>query len=372
MTLDLAPDPDPETDEGRLAWLRLARSRNVGAASFRRLLNRFGTAEKAVEALPGLAARGGARAYEACSLRQGEAEMEHAAIVGARMLRLGSPDYPAALAEIPDPPPFLWALGDPALAADPGVAVIGARNASSIGLRMARLLAGGLGEAGHVVVSGLARGIDAAAHGAALETGTVAVLAGGVDHIYPKENEALAGEIAEKGLLVSEAPMGLAPQGRHFPRRNRIVSGLSRGVVLIEAAARSGSLITARFALEQGREAMAAPGAPLDPRAEGCNDLIRHGAALIRSVEDVEEALAAPRTLSFREEEEIYDPPPEAPPPEDLSARAAALLGPAAVEVDDLARDLDVPPSHLAAALIELELAGAIERRAGGLVALAG
>lgn len=367
---------DADTDDDRLAWLRLTRSRNVGPAAFRRLLSRYGTARKALDALPDLAARGGARAYQACSLRQGEEELERALKAGARMLRLGFDGYPERLAEIADPPPFLWSLGDPAVAARPTVAIIGARNASSLGLRMARTLAEALGERGYVVVSGFARGIDAAAHEAAMETGTIAALAGGVDTVYPKENAALAARMRADGLLLAEAPMGMEPQGRHFPRRNRIVSGLSKGTVLIEAAARSGSLITARFALEQGREAMAVPGAPLDPRAEGCNDLIRQGAALIRSADDVEEALSAPRSLmGLAEDAEPYLPgaEPEEPPPDpDLASRAASLIGPAAVDIDDLARDLDAPPAQLAVALMELELAGAIERRAGGMVASTG
>lgn len=361
-----------DTDDDRLAWLRLTRSRNVGPASFSRLLARFGSASAALSALPDLAARGGSGGYQACSERQGAEEMDRAARVGARMLRLGEAGYPARLAEISDPPPFLWALGDAALATRDGVAVIGARNASSLGLRMARTLTRDLGAAGHLVISGFARGVDAAAHEAALEAGTVAVMAGGVDHLYPKENANLYDAIRERGLFLSEAPVGLEPQGRHFPRRNRIVSGLSRGVVLVEAAARSGSLITARFALEQGREAMAVPGSPLDPRAEGCNELIRQGAALIRSAEDVEEALASPRTLTFHEAAAPFEGPdaPD-PPPGDLAARAAELLGPAAVEADVLARDLGAHPAHLAAALLEMELAGVVERRAGGMVALA-
>lgn len=361
---------DPTDDfEHRLAWLRLARSGNVGAATFRRLIARFGDPARALEALPGLAAAGGARAYRPCSRRQAEEEMARAVEAGAVMLRLGAEGYPPLLAETADAPPLLWARGDPVWGRRRAVAIVGARNASSLGLRMARRLAEDLGARGHVVVSGLARGVDAAAHERSLATGTIAVLAGGVDAVYPAENKGLARDIAQAGLLVSEAPMGLAPQGRHFPRRNRIVSGLSRGVVVIEAAARSGTLITARFALEQGREAMAVPGAPLDPRAEGCNELIRQGAALVRNADDVEEALAAPRTLA--------PTPAPAPPPvrtapsEGLAERAAALLGPAPVDADSLARDLGAPPALLAEALTELDLAGRIERRAGNLVALA-
>lgn len=300
--------------------------------------------------------------------------MERAVAAGARMLRLGTPEYPPRLADIPDPPPFLWALGDIQLAHRPAVAVIGARNASSLGLRMARLIAGDLGAAGMVVASGFARGIDAAAHGAALSNGTIAAMAGGVEVIYPEENAALAAKILEGGLFLSEAPMGMRPLARHFPRRNRIVSGLSAGVVLIEAAARSGSLITARMALEQGREVMAVPGAPLDPRAEGCNTLIRQGAALIRSADDVIEALEAPRALNLREVTEPYDlNPPEPANTEaspDLAERALALIGPAAIEVDALARDLAVSSAALSTALLELELEGLIEQRPGGLIAL--
>lgn len=291
--------PFPSSDDDQLAWLRLSRSRNVGPASFQRLLVRYGTPIRALEAIPDLAARGGERAYQICSERQGMEEMERAAEAGAQMLCLGAPNYPLRLGEITDPPPFLWALGDPAWAQRDCVAIVGARNASSMGLRLARQLAAEMGARGYVIASGLARGIDAAAHHEAVAAGTVGVLAGGVDHIYPAENQALADAIRDKGLLLSEAPMGMKPQGRHFPRRNRIVSGLAQGVVLIEAAQRSGSLITARFALEQGREAMAAPGAPLDPRSSGCNEMIRQGAALIRNADDIEEALAAPRTLSM-------------------------------------------------------------------------
>ncbi|MEM7544933.1 MAG: DNA-processing protein DprA [Pseudomonadota bacterium] len=369
-----APDLplDDCTDAERLAWLRLSRSRNVGSVSFCRLLRRYGSAAKALEMLPELAARGGARAYQACSERQGVEEMERANSAGARMLRFGAPDYPVQLAEITDPPPFLWALGRVALAHRGAVALVGARNASSLGLRMARLLAGDLGARGHVITSGFARGVDTAAHDVALETGTVAVFAGGVDHIYPKENQALYQRMMAEGLILSEAPMGLEPQGRHFPRRNRIVSGLSDGVVLIEAALRSGSLITARCALEQGREAMAVPGSPLDARSTGCNDLIRQGAALVRDADDVEDALAAPRTLNFEEGSAtfVHDELSSAVDP-DLTGRAAALLSTAPIDIDTLARDLSVSAAHLAEALMDLELAGVVERRTGGLVALA-
>ena len=377
MTARGAPE---DTDRDRLDWLRLARSRNVGPAGFARLLTRFGAARAALEALPSLAARAGASYGPPWDEARAMEEMETAARLGARMLRRGAPDYPARLAEIADAPPILWARGPGPAGPEGAVAVIGARNASSLGLRLARRLTRDLAEGGRAVVSGLARGIDAAAHEAALETGTVAVLAGGVDVIYPKENARLYDAIRERGAILSEAPIGLQPLGRHFPRRNRIVSGLAEGVVLIEAAARSGSLITARCALEQGREVMAVPGSPLDPRAEGCNQLIREGAALIRDAADVEEALAAPRSLAlkpgaaaFREDAfPLPDPPTQDDrPPDDLAARAAQLIGPEAVDMDRLARDLGADPATFAALLQEMELDGLVERRPGGLVALA-
>ncbi|MEM7271087.1 MAG: DNA-processing protein DprA [Pseudomonadota bacterium] len=363
--------PAPQTDAQRLAWLRLSRSRNVGPRSFRSLVGRFGGAARALDALPDLASRGGARAYEACSERQGVAEMERAAKAGARMLCLGDDAYPGRLAEIIDPPPFLWALGDPSLATGSVLGVIGARNASSVGLKMARMLGEDLGARGHVIASGLARGVDAIAHSAALKSGTIGVLAGGVDVTYPAENADLAAKMKEQGLLLSEAPMGLEPQGRHFPRRNRIVSGVSRAIIVIEAAARSVSLITARYALDQGREAMATPGSPLDPRAAGCNELIRQGAALIRDADDVEDVLGGPRSLSLHEPEELFQHDVHLAPDPDLAARAAALLTAAPVETDQLARDLAVPAATLSEALLELDLAGRIERRPGGLIALA-
>ncbi|MGB0410551.1 MAG: DNA-processing protein DprA [Pikeienuella sp.] len=370
--------PIPQTDEERLAWLRLSRSRNVGPASFLRLLMRYGTPTRALEAMPDLAARGGERAYQVCSERQGAEELARAAAAGAQMLCLGAPDYPLRLGEIADPPPFLWAQGDVTWAQRESIAIVGARNASSMGLRLARLLASDMGARGYVIASGLARGIDAAAHHEAVATGTIAVLAGGVDHIYPAENQTLADAIRERGLLLSEAPMGLKPQGRHFPRRNRIVSGLSQGVVLIEAAQRSGSLITARFALEQGREAMAAPGAPLDPRSSGCNEMIRQGAALIRNADDIEEALAAPRTLAMHaypghDDPGVLTPASEVPRDTnaaDLVERLAGLIGTAPVDIDAITRDLAADPAHVAEALLELDLAGRIERHPGGMVAL--
>ncbi|HSF96754.1 MAG TPA: DNA-processing protein DprA, partial [Thermohalobaculum sp.] len=273
----------PEAE--RIARLRLSRSANVGPRTYAHLLRRFGSGARALDALPTLASAGGREGYSPCPMPEIEAELAAGQAAGAQLVLMGEAAYPPLLAAIDHPPPVLWVSGVLAILQRPAVAVVGARNASALGLRTARNLARDLGTAGQVIVSGLARGIDAAAHEAAIEAGTVAVMAGGVDHIYPPEHDRLAARIAEAGALVSECPMGMEPTSRHFPRRNRLISGLSRGVVLVEAAVRSGSLITARYALEQGREAMACPGAPEDPRAGGCNQLIRDGAALIRNAE---------------------------------------------------------------------------------------
>jgi len=285
------PLTPPHSEEERVSWLRLLRSRRVGVTTFFRLMAEHGSAAAALEALPEIAAAAGVAGYRPCALSVAEAEMRAGRLAGARLLAWGEADYPRALRDIADAPPLVWARGDTALLRRPMVALVGGRDASALGTRMARRLAGALAESGHVVVSGLARGIDTAAHLAALDRGTLAVLAGGVDVVYPAENAVLAQEIAERGLLLSERPMGLQPQARDFPRRNRIVSGLARAVVVIEAAARSGSLITARMALDQGREVMAVPGHPFDARAAGCNALLRDGALLVRSADDVIEAI---------------------------------------------------------------------------------
>ncbi|HEU0221616.1 MAG TPA: DNA-processing protein DprA [Paracoccaceae bacterium] len=362
----------PKTRAEAADWLRLARSRNVGSGSFRALLNRFVSAASALEALPRLAAQGGTRDYVPANPGEIEAEIARGAALGARMLFLGAPDYPPLLAAIGDPPPVMWALGDPAIVRRSTIALVGARNASSLGLRMAQHLGEALGAAGHVIVSGLARGIDTAAHRSALATGTLAVLAGGLDRIYPEENAPLAAEIASQGLLISEAPMGLEPTARHFPRRNRIVSGVSRGVVLVEAAERSGSLVTARTALEQGREVMAVPGSPLDPRTGGCNWLLRQGAVLIRRAEDVEEALALPGPAPARERQHVWAAEEAPRPAADLPERILGLLSPAPVSEDDLVRAAGADPGAVLRAIVELDLAGRVERRPGGVVALLG
>ncbi|WP_068306791.1 DNA-processing protein DprA, partial [Pararhodobacter sp. CCB-MM2] len=285
------PFTPPTTEESRLNWLRLIRSRRVGPSTFLRLMSEHGDAAAALEALPGIAQVAGVEDYAPYPADRARAEMDTGLARGARLLFLGAPDYPEALAALADPPPVLWVRGHNRVLTQPAVGLVGARNASSLGARMARKLAEGLGWHGFTVVSGLARGIDTVAHGGSLKTGTIAVLAGGVDIIYPPENDTLAAAIADQGLLVSEQPIGLQPQARHFPRRNRLIAGLSRAVVVVEAAEGSGSLITARDALEQGRDVLAVPGHPMDGRAAGCNLLIREGATLVRSVEDVIEAL---------------------------------------------------------------------------------
>ncbi len=282
------PNHWPDGDGERLDWLRLIRSENIGPITFWQLLDRFGSAARALEALPDLAKRGGrAKPVRIMSEAKAVEEWERHDALGARLLALGDPDYPQALAAAHPPPPLLSVRSRTELFARPAIAIVGARNASALGRRLADTLARDLGEEGITIVSGLARGIDRAAHEGALHSGTAAVLAGGIDHVYPPEHEDLAAAIAERGLLISEMPFGFSPQARHFPRRNRIVSGLSLGVVVVEAATRSGSLITARMALEQGREVFAVPGSPLDPRARGSNSLLRQGAVLTECAEDV-------------------------------------------------------------------------------------
>lgn len=373
------PTP-PRTEDDRQDWLRLIRSRRVGAVTFHRLMAEHGTARAALEALPQVARAAGVQDYRICPVEIVRAEMAEARVAGAVPLFHGAKGYPKALMELADAPPVLWAQGDLSLLDRPLVAMVGARNASSLGLRMARRLAEGLGQAGFVVVSGLARGIDAAAHEAALPTGTIAVQAGGVDVIYPEENAKLAEEIRATGLRLSEQPMGAQPQTRHFPLRNRLVAGLSRAVIVVEAAARSGSLITARNAADQGREVMAVPGHPFDARAGGCNMLIRDGATLVRGPADVLEALGASHA---GEEDRIADdilnepaaplPGPQAPQRPlaevaELHGRILARLGPSPLAEDQLIRDLALSPAMLAPALLSLELDGRIQRQPGGLL----
>ena len=393
------PFTPPTTEEDRLAWLRLIRSRRVGPGTFLRLMAEHGSAQAALAALPAIARASGVSDYAAISADDAQRELSAGRAKGARMICLGDPDYPTALAALTNPPPVLWVQGQARVLEQHAVAVVGARNASSLGQRTARKLAEGLGFHGLTVVSGLARGIDTAAHGAALKSGTIAVMAGGVDVIYPPENAALAAAIADQGLRLSEQPIGLAPQARHFPRRNRLIAGLSRAVIVIEAADGSGSLITARDALDQGREVLAVPGHPFDARAAGCNRLIRGGATLIRDVADVIEALepqlSSPvaRPSKLPDARETGGPAPRgiqplssaSPPatkrptakapigvPDTLSLHKAILnhLGPAPVPEDQLLRDLGLPASVVAPALLFLELDGRVQRQPGSLLAL--
>jgi len=362
----------PKGDDDRLAWLRLLRSRRVGVSTFFRLMREHGSAQKSLAVLPEIAHVAGVQDYTVCPEGVAVAEMKAAKAAGATMVCFGDTAYPAALTDIPDPPPLLWCIGDTALMARPMVAMVGARNASSLGTRMARKLAEGLTDAGFVVVSGLARGIDTAAHLAALEGGTIAVQAGGVDVIYPRENATLADDIAKTGLRLSEIAIGTQPQARHFPRRNRIISGIARAVVVVEAAARSGSLITAKNALDQGRDVLAVPGHPFDARAFGCNALLRDGATLVRSAEDVIEAIG-------KEQVAQPEPVPQQPPKPERSLRDTSKLhneilsrlGPSPVAEDQLIRDLELPSQKVAPELLNLELDGKIIRAPGGLLSLA-
>ncbi len=369
-------------DRQRLACLRLIRSENVGPVTFRALINHFGGARAALAALPELSERGGRRRpIRICPQSAAEAEMEAAARAGARPLFTIEPGYPAALAVAEGAPPLIYVKGDEGLLARPTVGIVGSRAASAAGQQMARLLAAGLGQAGYVVASGLALGIDAAAHQAALDTGTIAVLAGGLDIVYPPQNEALQRAIGERGCLVGEQPPGFRPRGNDFPRRNRIISGLSLGVVVVEAARRSGSLITARRAADQGREVLAVPGHPLDPRAWGTNQLIRDGATLVTSADDVVSALQpfgtqrnAIGTAALLEAEDAGEGAPQPLPQvaDDARSRLTAALGPAPVHIDELARATGLPIRIVQTVLLELALAGRLEHHGSQLVSLLG
>lgn len=358
----------PLDEAERFARLRLARTDRVGPVSFRQLLQRYGTALKALDALPALMARGGQTGRGTGDIPSADriaAEIDAGGRIAARLVVLGDADYPPRLAAVDPPPPVLWTRGRVDLPSQETIAIVGARIASAGGQRLARGLADALGQAGFVVVSGLARGIDAAAHAGALDSGTVAVLGGGVDDIYPPDNTDLYARIVEQGCIVSESPMGARAQARDFPRRNRIISGLSRGVIVVEAELRSGSLITARLAAEQGRDVFAVPGSPLDPRSKGPNDLLRQGAILCEGVDDVLRAFETLRTLT--------EPPADA---FDLSAddvdpaileRIAALLSPTPTPRDELGRACGLPVQIVAAALLELSLAGRATLLPGGL-----
>jgi len=355
-----------------LAALRLARTPGLGARGFARLVARYGDASAALEALPGHARAKHLPVPDITPESVALAEIEAIDAAGARLIAFGTPDYPVGLSLIPDPPPCLIVRGDIRLFDRPACALVGSRNASAAGLRLARDLARGLGAEEVVVVSGLARGIDGAAHQGALETGTIAVVAGGIDHLYPPEHAELQAEIGERGLFLSERPLGAVPTARCFPRRNRIISGLSLGSVIVEAALRSGSLITARCAAEQNREVMAVPGSPLDPRSNGTNRLIRDGAHLIESAEDVLSIIGSARALATREPVPEYDWPqrewPEALPDErnagDSTGRGQPdlldLISATPVSVDEIVRQSGLPTGTVRARLLELELDGRV------------
>ncbi len=365
------------SDEQRFNWLRLIRSENVGPVGFRKLINRYGSAKAALEALPELSNRGGMlRKIKIASEKEIEDELKQAHKIGAHFVVLGEADYPQLLHHIHGAPPVLCLKGNLSLLQKPALAVVGSRNASAIGMKLAKSMAAGVAKAGYVIVSGLARGIDTAAHLASIDTGTIAVMAGGLDVIYPPENKELYERISRLGILVSENAPGLKPRARDFPRRNRIVSGISSGTLIVEAAKRSGSLITARMAREQNREVFAVPGSPADPRADGTNSLIKQGAALTCSAGDILDILKPITGDLFMppeaglEEREIEATQITAPPEPDARNKIVELLSTAPVEMDEIIRRSGEPPASVQGVLLELELAGRIEYHGRQMISL--
>lgn len=360
------------SDHERVNLLQLARTEGVGAITFHRLLQRYGTAAEALTALPDMARAAGKRnGMTMYSQSKAEDEIARVAQLGARYVVAGDDDYPPLLAEVDGAPPVLCVSGEASLAARQCVAIVGARNASATGRKFTRMLADRLTQAGITVVSGLARGIDTAAHEASRDMQTAAVIAGGIDHIYPPENADLQRAIAERGLLITEMPPGTAPKAEHFPRRNRIISGMSRAVIVVEAALRSGSLITARFAAEQGRDVFAVPGSPLDPRCEGCNKLIKDGAAILTSVDDVFEALNTqnPMRRGLFAEERVFIRRDISPEGADRD-KVVSLLSPTPVHLDDIVRESGLSADVVTAVLLELEIVGRAGRDGSGMVSL--
>ncbi len=359
----------------RRDWLRLIRTDNVGPATFRDLINRFGTAESALEMLPELIRRGGARRQiPVVSAEQAEAEMAAIDKAGARLVAIGEPEYPRLLTQMDNSPPLVTVAGEPAVFLLPAIAMVGSRSASAAGIRMAQRLAAGVGAEGYAVVSGLARGIDRAAHEASLATGTIGVLAGGINRPYPPENVPLYRRIQEEGgAIITEMPFGWEARARDFPRRNRLIAGLAYGLVVVEAAMRSGSLISARLAGEIGRLVLAVPGSPLDPRAVGTNALIRNGAILVTSAAELIEEIA-PLTGATPPKRDLFSEPPDfsaAPPPAETEReRVLELLGPVPTSTDDLIRHSGLHPAQIFMVLLELDLAGRLERHSGGAVSL--
>jgi DNA processing protein len=363
------------SDAERRAWLRLARTQNVGPVTFANIIARYPDPVEALAEVPRLAKRGGGRDLQVPSDDEARKELDALAKLGACMIASCEPVFPQGLAALEAPPPLINALGHASLLQRDMVAIVGARNASALGRKFAQTIAEGFGAAGLVVASGLARGIDTAAHEGSLKTGTCAVVAGGIDIVYPPENQALYERIRAQGVIVSEMPPGTTPQARHFPRRNRIISGLSRGVVIVEAAEGSGSLITANYALEQNREVFAVPGSPLDPRAKGTNRLIREGATLTESAQDVLNALRPILGAGFRDPSRDSTPPFNAKAAEteanNIRHQVLELLGPAPADVDEIIRQTKASASAVLIVLLELELAGRLTRHPGNKVSLA-
>ena len=363
------------SDTERRDWLRLSRSENVGPVTFRQLLRRFTTAKAALEALPDMAARGGKRSFKIPAQNIIEDEIARTEKIGARIIAQYEPDYPEALAAIEDAPPLITILGNVSLLHKRAIGIVGARNASLNGRKMAEILARDLGREGIVITSGLARGIDASAHAGSMTTGTVAALAGGVDVIYPEENRALYEQMKTQGCIVSDQPLGVEPFAKLFPRRNRIISGLSLGVVVVEAALQSGSLITARMALEQGREVFAVPGSPLDPRCTGTNDLLRQGAIITEKAADILAHIHKQPSCLFEPPNLPFDIPMASIDETQLAKvrdQILECLGPSPVSVNDLVRQTQLSPAIILTILLELELAGRLERQVGQRVALIG
>ncbi|HET9428112.1 MAG TPA: DNA-processing protein DprA [Allosphingosinicella sp.] len=356
----------------QIARLRLIRSEQIGPVTYGQLIARFGSAEAAIDIIPDLAARGGGRPPRIATVAEAEQEVARVEKLGARHLFLGEDNYPPLLAHIEAAPPVLTCMGNTQLLARPMVSMVGARNASASACRFARQLAQQLGDRGSVIVSGLARGVDSAAHDGALSTGTIAVIAGGIDIFYPPENEERQRAIGGQGLILAEQPPGTEPRARHFPYRNRIIAGLAPGTIVVEAAPKSGSLITARYAAEFGREVMAVPGSPLDPRAQGCNQLIREGATLVQNADDVLEALGPIGAGLVRQDGSGFQAPPGFGDADEAARGAVVdLLNVTPVAIDELIRQSNLSAPIVQTVLLELELAGRIERHAGGRVSLA-
>lgn len=366
------------TDRQRIAWLRLIRSDNVGPVTFRDLINHFGSAEMALDMLPELSQRGGStRAIRVATREEAEAELAFARRFGARFVGIGEPDYPAALRQIEGAPPLIAVKGKADVCHPPAIGMVGSRNCSVSGAKFAAMLARDLGSAGYSVVSGLARGIDTAAHRASLSTGTIAVFAGGLDQPYPPENIELLNEITSgNGIAISEMPFGWEPRARDFPRRNRLIAGIGLGLVVIEAAERSGSLITARYAGDFGRQVFAVPGSPLDPRCHGTNGLLKDGAQIVTESQDIIRAMAPVSQLDLFTRPEVSEPPIEEgrplglPPSDSERDRVIDALGPTPAEIDDIIRHTGCSAQTVYLVLLELDLAGRLHRHAAGLVSL--